>query len=271
MKYESDSESYTDTLELDQYGLLPFTYGGNTYYMETVEEYTEHYDPLDPFSATPWYQPEGLPYAAEGSTLAVYEIGTSSYIVGTLFPPRSEWKPFNTTTANGLQMVRYLFNYDTYNTRAIEGVEPIADRKIYSDRSPSSAVQYACAFNKRRADGSVENLYWFLPGISELEAMLTAYYNQFPSFAENFYWSSSAAKNPNNGWSISEERENMWRARATTIRNNQTVESGGQGGNSASSNNQDYSDSSDYPNGGRTLRTQKLRVRAIRTADGVVQ
>ena len=271
VKYESDSESYTDTLELDQYGLLPFTYGGNTYYMETVEEYTEHYDPLDPFSATPWYQPEGLPYAAEGSTLAVYEIGTSSYIVGTLFPPRSEWKPFNTTTANGLQMVRYLFNYDTYNTRAIEGVEPIADRKIYSDRSPSSAVQYACAFNKRRADGSVENLYWFLPGISELEAMLTAYYNQFPSFAENFYWSSSAAKNPNNGWSISEERENMWRARATTIRNNQTVESGGQGGNSASSNNQDYSDSSDYPNGGRTLRTQKLRVRAIRTADGVVQ
>ncbi len=35
---------------------------------------------------------------------------------------------------------------------------------------------------------------WFLPGIRQLEAILTSYYNTYPEFQRNFYWSSAAGK-----------------------------------------------------------------------------
>ena len=267
--YKSATEERTDYIEIEQAGLLPFTYNGTTYYMEAYEEYAMHYDPLDPHGESGNYSPDGIPWAAEGSLLAEYEIGTSSYVPWSL-PVRCEWKPFDTTHGTGIQMSEYLFNYTTYSSRSISGVEPISDRKIYSEKTPLNAVQYAAAFNKRQSDGRPSKLYWVLPGISELEAMMTAYRNSISSFRNFYYWSASVAKNPNNSRSISEERENKWRARATMINSSgTTVESGDKGQNSASNNDIDYSSSQDYPNGGRTLRTQKLRVRAIRTADGV--
>lgn len=267
--YKSATEERTDYIEIEQAGLLPFTYNGTTYYMEAYEEYAMHYDPLDPHGESGNYSPDGIPWAAEGSLLAEYEIGTSSYVRWSV-PIRIEWKPFDTTHAGGIEMSQYLFNYTTYSSQSISGVESISDRKIYSEKTPVNAVQYAAAFNKRQSDGRPSKLYWVLPGISELEAMMTAYRNSISSFRNFYYWSASVAKNPNNSLSISEERENKWRARATMINSSgATVESGDKGQNSASNNNTDYSSSQDYPNGGRTLRTQKLRVRAIRTADGV--
>ena len=267
LRYRSSetAEPVERTIELEQAGLLPFTVDGQTFYMESYEEYAEHYDPLDLHSPSPWYQPDGIPWAAPGSKLAEYEIGTSSY---RLWPPGVDWKPFDTTDAEGLLMSNYLFNYQTYSSRSISGVEPISDRKIYSEKEVASAVQYAAANNKREADGSVSELKWFLPGIGQLEAMMKSY--TFQQFKSNYYWSASVAKNPNNSASISEGRENKFRARATKLTNsNQTVESGDKGQTAASNNNVDYASSQDYPDGGRTLRTQKLRVRAIRTADGV--
>ena len=35
---------------------------------------------------------------------------------------------------------------------------------------------------------------WFMPGITELEDVLTTYYSNFPEFQNYFYWSISAAK-----------------------------------------------------------------------------
>ncbi|MDE6460671.1 MAG: hypothetical protein K2K52_07590, partial [Paramuribaculum sp.] len=43
--YKSANEDRTDCIEIEQAGLLPFTYNGTTYYMEAYEEYAMHYDP----------------------------------------------------------------------------------------------------------------------------------------------------------------------------------------------------------------------------------
>lgn len=267
------------TLELEQAGLLPFTYNGTIYYMESYEEYAEHYDPLDTHEPSPWYQPAGIPWAAVGSKLAEYEICSSRYNAGRF---RSEWEPFDVRSADGLEINNYLFNYVTYSSREISGVEPISNRKIYSDALPSSAMQFASALNKRKSDGSVEQLKWFLPGIAQLEQMLMDYYSRFSVFTTKFYWSASTAKNPNNSASMSEQRENKWRARATKIIALSSCAGSGDEGtgnfpifgvNCATTNDTDWPSSQDYTDdngtGGRTKRTQPLRVRAIRTADGV--
>lgn len=59
---------------------------------------------------------------------------------------------------------------------------------------PRSAAEYCYNKNKRNDDGSISNAKWFLPGIRQLESILTTYYSQYPEFQQNFYWSSAAGK-----------------------------------------------------------------------------
>lgn len=284
---DSDGNSYSQTIEFLQAGLLPFTVSGTTYYMEAYEEYAEHRDPLDTHAPSPWYQPAGIPWAREGSKLAVQELGAKWYKIKSF---AAIWKPYETTTSDGISMTTlfyfgyhyvykptsifggYIYNEDEYITAT--GARPVSDIKIYptSNESIEGAVQYSFSKNKRNQSGLSESIKWFLPGISELESMLRAYSVNYPTFRSDFYWSASTAKNPNNSASISEERENWHRARATMIGSNgNTVSSGATGGSSTADGNRskDISSSDDYPSGGRTLRTQPLRVRAIRVADGV--
>ncbi len=281
------------TMEFNQAGLLRFTSGNTTYYMETYEEYAEHRDPLDTHLPSPWYQPDGIPWAREGSPLAIQELGASYYKSALA---RSVWKPYETTNSDGISMVTlfyYGYHYKLYNEGFLgmghidedeyitaSGVQSLDNLKIYpqSTFQIEGAMQYAFGKNKRDIDGNVKEYTWFLPGIGELESMLTSFSNSFPSFRERFYWSASTAKNPNNTGSISEERENWHRARASKLDSNgNPVSSGDKGGLSTSNSNRgnDISSSDDYnaanpsAGGGRTLRTQPLRVRAIRIADGV--
>ena len=51
-----------------------------------------------------------------------------------------------------------------------------------------------------------------MPGIRQLEAILTTYYNEYPEFQENFYWSSAAGKRR---WGLTDFTEDSDYARAT--------------------------------------------------------
>ena len=66
------------------------------------------------------------------------------------------------------------------------------------NEKPRSAAEYCYNKNKRNANGAVQGMSnssgWFLPGISQLESILTSYYNTYTEFQNNFYWSSAAAK-----------------------------------------------------------------------------
>ncbi|MCI9607009.1 MAG: DUF4906 domain-containing protein [Muribaculaceae bacterium] len=280
VKYQSATESYTDTLELEQYGLLSFIYNGTTYYMEAVEEYAEHYDPLDPFGSTPWYQPEGIPWAAANSPQNGYAFSEGVYRL-----INHSWSPFNMIYAeDGLQICNYLLGLTTYSGYDISSrLSSIS--KIYADADPISAISVACSKNKKAREGETQTLKWFLPGISQLEVMLETKYNEFPTFQEYLYWSANPSRNPNLTMSGAVRyRENPYRARATKVNTSgkhvlselDMSETSWSYPSSASqstvTSDYRYSDNVDYEDGGgRTLRTQKLRVRAIRVADGVSQ
>lgn len=234
------------TLELEQAGLLPFTSGGTTYYMEAYEEYAEHRDPLDLHTESPWYQPSGIPWAAEGSGLRDVEL----CIYGYKFP-KYDIRPFDSTTANGLRLSNYVFKMGGDVRETELNIPGFSDGQIYSSAPAYSAYHYAVEKNKRNSDGSVSSIVWFLPGISELESALETY-PATSEFSQFFYWSANPAKR--SGVTIG-NAEDTSRARATKLSNGSHVDSGV---------NSNYESG-----GGRTLRTQKLRVRAIRVADGV--
>lgn len=268
------------TMEFNQAGLLRFTSGNTTYYMETYEEYAEHRDPLDTHLPSPWYQPDGIPWAREGSPLNGRKLcyGTYHWI-----PIGQDWHPFNATNIDGYTMNEYLLGIKTYSDGGnADGLGSLSDVYIYSKELPQYALFTAVSKNKRKDDGTIDALNWILPGITQLEDMMTAFNSREPNFHNFFYWSSNSARN--NSYTIidgnrsNDFRENPYRARATKLDNNgstirsETPKSGASYPHASSSQcDQDnvYTDA-DYEYGyGRTLRTQPLRVRAIRIADGV--
>ena len=86
-------------------------------------------------------------------------------------------------------------------------------------KNPRSAAEYCYNKNKRNANGAVQGMSnssgWFLPGISQLESILTSYYNTYTEFQNNFYWSSAAAKDRTGIWPAYIYPESTSYARAT--------------------------------------------------------
>ncbi|MDE5744481.1 MAG: hypothetical protein K2H84_02315, partial [Paramuribaculum sp.] len=244
--YKSANEDRTDYIEIEQAGLLPFTYEGTTYYMEAYEEYAMHYDPLDPHGASGNYDPEGIPWAAENSDFHSRELASANTWQTTM-------NPFETNTSgDGLRLTNFIFGFGSDGK--ISNI-PLSDFRIYNT-SWVSAFHYSAAKNKRNNDGNISGCQWFLPGIGQIEFVLTTFQGRIK--VDEFYWSSTPAKRQGTWPAAVLHPEEGTRARATKIDANGTVAS------SSSYNNTD-----NYPSGGRTLRTQKLRVRAIRNEDGV--
>ena len=173
--------SYTDkntngprirTIEIVQHGLLPVQWYNEgklqgTIYVEAYEEYISHYDPLNEFEGDYIY--DGLEWGCDGITLAFSGIN-------------DEWTLGSKHGAEATQRII---------SRAGQSTMTLNDK-------PRSAAEYCYNKNKRDARGLVQNMSnssgWFLPGISQLESILTTYYNNYPEFQNNFYWSSAAAK-----------------------------------------------------------------------------
>lgn len=239
--------------EYEEHGAL-----GGVIYMEQFEEYLDHYDPLDNYNTEQIYP--GLKWA------------TSNTPVDVKFREFCQLDYWNYHNSNQIYAGAYInICYDNYIdghsytgyiiNKTGEGIITLNDEIL-------SAFQYCHNKNKRNSDGEVPYsveyhrseyivfqyqtiIYkgkWFLPGITQMEDALTTYYNMFPEFQGNYYWSSSAAKQR----SYLAYKEDSDRARATKIDpQGFYVES-------------DQKTDNYYPDGGNAPRSQVLRIRAFR-------
>ena len=203
-------------------------------YMEQFEEYLNHYDPLD-ISYTPQIYP-GLPWARANSPLANQKVLRLAEGEGVL----DDWY-------DSPQLVIHDgFVYTAY----VIHISEQGDMTL--NATPLSAFQYCWNKNVRDSNNGIyegdikyherpwwditgENYYyveektikgkWFLPGIRQMEQSLVTYYNSFPEFQGNYYWSCSAGEyGPGNY-----DDQNPIYARATKIDENSEniyVESG---------------------------------------------
>lgn len=179
----NETEPRHRTIEIIQHGLMKVTVPGDennseqTIYVEAYEEYLEHHDPLDEHTNDAMYN--GLEWGANGKYLNELEwrtgmnIGERAYMKG-------DWQ---NVYYNGLQATNNI-------------ITTLGETEMDLNEKPASAAQYCNNKNKRNESGVVpaSGYGWFLPGIRQLEAILTTYYNQYPEFQQNFYWSSSAGK-----------------------------------------------------------------------------
>ena len=188
--HDDDGVERTRSIEIVQHGLLKvivpddpdtwLTDETQTIYVEAYEEYLDHYDPLNTHSG------DGQIYDG------LYWSLTDFYMGGWLTPD-SKW-------------TEVYYNGDEATEKIIDET---GDYRMDLNEQPSTAAEYCYNKNKRNANGEVGEIKWFLPGIRQLEAILTACYNSYPEIRECFYWSSSAAKRDALG------REDQGRARAT--------------------------------------------------------
>lgn len=177
----------TKKLVIGQLPLIEIQVRNYKIYMEQIEEYLNHYDPLDEFDDQQLYS--GLLWGIDG---------TWNELKGT--PDRNE-------ESNSL-VENYYWGYE--NTAYL--VNRMGQSVISLDKRPSSALQYCHNRNKRTELGIVpyedkdewvwwpfikevriikNESKWFLPGIREMEDALKQEYNVFPEFQENYYWSSA--------------------------------------------------------------------------------
>lgn len=167
----------TRTIQIVQHGLMPVTVQGEgsnatqTIYVEAYEEYLSHYDPLNVHGGG-IYIYDGLEWGLSGTYLATRIFGT--------YP--DTWC---NVYYNGAEAT-------------LKIVETAGQTVMNLNEKPGSAAEYCYNKNKRDANGNVQGMSntsgWFLPGIRQLEAILTTYYNTYPEFQQNFYWSSAAGK-----------------------------------------------------------------------------
>lgn len=149
-------------------------YVGYTFYIETYEEYLEHYDGKDQYD--------------------------HSY-------PGLEWGFMNIKTSLGNTNGNYYMPYGWRNTMTImdkfrEEVGKGTYEGSYDitlNDKPRGASEYCYNKNKRNEQGKVEVCHWFHPTIRELENAIDTYYGQFIEFQDNWYWSSNPGPWGKNG------------------------------------------------------------------------
>lgn len=184
ISYTTDAgKTYTRSFLLEQHGLLRVYVPGDddnpsqVIYVEAYEEYLNHYDPLNKHDGNGLIY-EGLEWGLNGQYLneeeyrAGMNLWETAYLVG-------DWQ-------------NVYYNGDDATWKIIQKAGNQYVKNL--NEKPESAAEYCYDKNKRDNSGNVVNRKWFLPGIRQLENILTTYYNQYTEFQENYYWSSSAGK-----------------------------------------------------------------------------
>lgn len=194
-----DGKTVTSNLAIGQLPLIKINVGnGDIIYMEQIEEYLNHYDPLDDFDDQQLYS--GLPWGVSGETYK---------------------------ELNDIDIVE---NYYWGHEYSAYLVDQMGLNSFQLWQTPQCALQYCHNRNKRNKDGFVpfelksnflgtiwidkNEAKWFLPGIREMENALKQEYNNFPEFQENYYWSAAIAENEK-WW---QGKQNKDRARATKVK-----------------------------------------------------
>lgn len=175
-------DPYGDDMEANSYdGIFVWNrkFGGDgIIYMEQIEEYLNHYDPLDPYQTNQLYT--GLPWwkGSEGQSVSIdnwyWQSKESSVAVTGSY--------CNENYVLGWEFTRDLITAFTHTVMTLND-------------QPRSAAEYCWNRNKRDSQGNVTNYKYFLPGIRQMEDALTTYYNKFTEFQGKLYWSSATAKN----------------------------------------------------------------------------
>lgn len=182
---------------INQRYLYPVTYNGHTYDIEFHEEYLYNYDSEDEYGQTEY---EGMAWGLDGEQLSHTH---TAYFSNGAFASIENWLIQNSSTK---------VYYDFYLTRDID--ETSAKRRdnagyefsseiinylpsyftpMTLTESPDNAIEYCYNRNKRKADGSVASVNWYLPAIDEIENIMMGAYTEFLVFQDKLYWSSQPA------------------------------------------------------------------------------
>ena len=224
---------------INQHKLFKLTYEGRTYHIEHEEEYLHNFD------AETAYGDESNKTEFQGMEWGLPEIELS-HLHEALFityTPKgwTEILDFFMQLLGAGTMEEFCNNavkksvnpvYDFYLTR--DGVKKITPRdyqgiafnqeiaahlsgktdvnakieKIQLDEIPKSAFAYCYNRNKRKADGNVVAIDWFLPAIDEIEDIMKSGHSYFDDFHGKYYWSCQPSYIMNN-FSISMSGENL--------------------------------------------------------------
>lgn len=235
--YYNGASTPSTTLAIEQTGLVPVRVidreTGNlqqVVFCESFEEYLDFYDPLQPYNSPNIFP--GLPWASGGK--AIGENARNNYNNGKKYTEKI-------ISAYGITMSSLTLN-----------------------GTPATAAAYCAHKNKRQSNNNVVNYKWCMPGIRQLEGVLTANYNRFAPIRDGeYYWSSAAGKKAT--WFGLSEADDDDRARATAA----YIDSNGNIQYAPSDKNNQYEADGDYNGkaGGSALRTTKLRIRAIYQPD----
>ena len=155
-------------------------YGEYTFYIESYEEYLEHYDGKDLYNHT--Y--DGLEW---GLTGLVTQLG--SYDIHEFMP--YGWR-------NTMTIMQQFRKTDSEGQNKPD---------ITLNEKPRSAAEYCYNKNKRNGKGQVEECHWYFPTIREIEQAIDQYYSYEAFngvFQDNWYWGS----NPGPGTDWQNDRNN---------------------------------------------------------------
>ena len=170
---------------------------GNKYYIEQYEEYLYNYDAEDNYGQT---HDEGMVWGLDDVQLSKEH--NSFYID----EDKEDWNNY-VASASLLKYDFYIAKYDSFVSDGVtvhgfagqhftnEIFENSNDnvKVLTMDQQPSGAVEYCYNRNKRKADGSVAAVDWYLPSADELEDFIVPAYASFKEFQNNYYWTSQPA------------------------------------------------------------------------------
>ena len=161
--------------------------GDGLIYMEQIEEYLEHYDPLDKYNTEQIYG--GLKWDDTGKNENIdNRIGSIRQL-----------EPGERGSTKSMDSWH---NYVLGGRLTREIIEAYSQEIMTLNDIPHTAAEYCWNRNKRSPSTEGENYgtvpethqKYFLPSIRQMEDALTKYYNSFPEFRDNFYWSSTPAE-----------------------------------------------------------------------------
>ena len=199
--YEGDELKDEKDYTITQYNLHKIQGDNNKdpYYIECYEEYLYNYDSEEPYGQI---KEEGMPWGLDGVQLSNTDKSFSSSGGG-----------LGSTIQNWITSEARPY-YDFYNTKHDKSYTTSGTFHDYAGQSFTSgihtkssgnveiltmaqqadgAVEYCYNRNKRKSDGSIAKVEWYLPAADELEDFIIAAYNYYHEFQDNYYWTSQPA------------------------------------------------------------------------------
>lgn len=183
--YENGTKVSANHYTFQQHDLFPVIYQDEEtgkfyrYDIEFYEEYLYNYNANDGYDATV----EGMPWGPE-TTISDEILAVQGDLSG--------WDHVEKAIRNAGG--RYDFQNNFWGrvyTKKL--VNKMAQTVLSQDQMPNSAAQHCHNKNKRKNDGTIETLQWYLPAIGELQHIMSAAYTDFEMFQNNSYWSSQTS------------------------------------------------------------------------------